>query len=226
MWTVGGRVRKGNPSNFVQTLDMISETPARGGGFQRLRLMPPTPSDLGFEILRFESSGSKIRGLRFEIWDFWASWGLRFENWDVEVWGLRNLGTDQGNHCKSKVQINFWVEVWGLSLHQKKKNNYFEGGFRSKKLVSKQGTDQQNVKSQIRGTDQRIPDLEVAQIICQVRCQRACGPNPQAQIKESRLDKRYRSLCTSLFGGWAYRTWRFWIRTLRLETRASNEPGN
>ena len=36
-----GRVRKGNPSNFVQTLDMISETPARGGGFKKLRLQPP-----------------------------------------------------------------------------------------------------------------------------------------------------------------------------------------
>ena len=26
----------------------------RGGGFQRLRLMPPTPGDLGFKIRRFE----------------------------------------------------------------------------------------------------------------------------------------------------------------------------
>ena len=38
---VGGRVRKGNPSNFVQTLDMVSKTPARGGGFKKLRLQPP-----------------------------------------------------------------------------------------------------------------------------------------------------------------------------------------
>ena len=38
-----GRVRKGNPSNFVQTLDMVPKTPARGGGFKALRLMPPTP---------------------------------------------------------------------------------------------------------------------------------------------------------------------------------------
>ena len=27
---VGGRVRKGNPSNFVQTLDMVPKTPATG----------------------------------------------------------------------------------------------------------------------------------------------------------------------------------------------------
>ena len=44
MCAVGGRVRKGNPSNFVQTLDMIPETPATGAAdLDGFAAIPPTP---------------------------------------------------------------------------------------------------------------------------------------------------------------------------------------
>ena len=39
-----GRVRKGNPSNFVQTLDMVSKTPATGAAdLDGYAAIPPTP---------------------------------------------------------------------------------------------------------------------------------------------------------------------------------------
>ena len=72
MCAVGGRVRKGNPSNFVQTLDMIPKTPATGAAdFNAYgSCRPPLVIwDLRFGDLRFESSGLKIRGLRFEIFE-------------------------------------------------------------------------------------------------------------------------------------------------------------
>ena len=57
------------------------------------RISTPTahaahPSDLGFEILRFEVWEFRVEDLRFEIWDFWALWGLslRIEMWRFEVW--------------------------------------------------------------------------------------------------------------------------------------------
>ena len=46
---VGGRVRKGNPSNFVQTLDMIPETPATGAAdLDGFAAIPPTHWDERF----------------------------------------------------------------------------------------------------------------------------------------------------------------------------------
>ena len=67
---VGGRVRKGNPSNFVQTLDMVPETPATGAAdFNAYgSCRPPLVIwDLRLGDLRSERSGLKIRVLRFEI---------------------------------------------------------------------------------------------------------------------------------------------------------------
>ena len=206
---------------------MVPETPATGAAdFNAYGSCRPPLVIWG---LRFW--GLRVQDRRLEVWDLRLLSFVRLEIWELRCGGLRFEKPRYRSRKPLQIQGTDQFLSGGLREEErgastKKKNNYFEVGYRSKKLVSKQGTDQQNVKSQIRGTDQRIPDLEVAQIICQVRCKRACGPNPQAQIKESRLDKRHRSLCMSLFGGWAYRTWRFWIRTLRLETRASNEPGN
>ena len=54
----GGRQREGKEGKPFQLCTNFGHDPKdaghRGGGFQRLRLMPPTPSDLGFEILRCE----------------------------------------------------------------------------------------------------------------------------------------------------------------------------
>ena len=47
-------LRTGSRSTQLKLFSKARRPSAKGGGFQRLRLMPPTPSDLGFEILRFE----------------------------------------------------------------------------------------------------------------------------------------------------------------------------
>ena len=65
-----GRVRKGNPSNFVQTLDMVSKTPATGAAdFNAYGSCRPPLVIWGLRLgdLRSERSGLKIRVLRFEI---------------------------------------------------------------------------------------------------------------------------------------------------------------
>ena len=68
--------------------------------FPSLRLMPPTPKALGFEILRFEVWEFRIQDLRCKIQDLRFLSFVRLESWELrcrgfELWESKNKLTWQ-----------------------------------------------------------------------------------------------------------------------------------